>query len=91
MLPLTKDIILVIETVTGKTPHMHFNDKRKTCTRRYKFSGIRGLSKTQLIAINRQITAKHPDLQFVVQNETDHAGALPPSGYYYSGISVKVF
>ena len=89
-MPLTTDLKNIITTVTHTKPRCIFNDKRKSFERRYKFSGIYGVSANDIREINKCISEKYPEFQFVIQN-SDKVHATYGSGQFFSGLSVKVF
>lgn len=85
--PISEDLKQIIIDVTGQTPMWIFNDKRKYCIRRYKYSGINDVSKKKIRKIRKRIGKKYPDYQFVVQN---HVDTLPFQSWT-RGLTVKVF
>jgi len=92
-LTLTVDAIEVITNVTGQKIRCMFNDKRKDCVRRYKFSGVYGVTKPQIRTINHILSDKYPDFQFVVQNsiiDKTKSNSYSKSNFY-GGLTIKVF
>jgi hypothetical protein len=89
MNPITADLRVIVTKVTGISPHYIFNDARKTFTRRYKFAGIRNLSKEQVEKIHRKISKLHPNKTFEVVNVDTKKNKLSCMSRY-TGLIVKV-
>jgi hypothetical protein len=85
---LTADVVKIVAKVTGMQTRFLFNDKRKSFERRYKLSGVRGVSGKQLLKIQKKLTKRYPDKQFVVQDAPKVRGGYP---HTFTGLTVKVF
>jgi len=87
ILPLSQDLKEIIISVTGQKPQWIFNDKRVSFVRRYKYTGVKNVSKKKLRKINKKISKKYPEYQFVVQNGKNTI----PYMSWSNGLTVKVF
>lgn len=87
--PITADLKKIVTKVANKAPRTIFNDKRVTFERRYKFAGIRDLTKKQVAQIHRKISEKHPGAKFEVIN-VKTSGAKWSNHNAYNGLIVKV-
>ena len=88
--PITGDLRTIVTQVTGISPQYIFNDKRKTFTRRYKFAGIRDLSKKQVKKIHHKISKLHPNKMFEVVNVDTIKKNKGPYVSRHTGLIVKV-
>jgi hypothetical protein len=88
--PITVDLRAIVTKVTGISPKHIFNDKRKTFTRRYKFPGIRNLSKKQVTKIHLKISKLHPNKMFEVVNVDTIKKQKGSWVSRYTGLIVKV-
>ena len=88
--PITGDLRTIVTQVTGISPRHIFNDKRKTFTRRYKFAGIRNLSKKQVAKIHLKISKLHPNKTFEVVNVDTIKKQKGSWVSRYTGLIVKV-
>jgi len=90
---LTANVKKAVAKVTGTDVEKlsPYNDKRKSFKRRYKFSGIKGLTAKQIQKIHKKISKKHPEHQFVVENAAEHDYNKPSYTQAYRGLTIKVF